>query len=261
MKLKKLKPVTPGTRHQLRLEKSQLSNCSYISKNLIKNKHRFMGRSSLNGRITSWHRGAGCKKKARILDFENNNKISVVIGISYDPGRTAFISTNFDFLTKTFFLTSVPNFVYPGFIYSCGKNFKDLKLGFRTSINRIPSGSVISNLSLSKLNKAKYCRSAGTQAQIIQKSELISKIKLSSGKIINVLNTGYATLGVNSNIKSNLVQLGKAGINRLKGFRPIVRGIAMNPVDHPHGGRTNSGFVKVTPWGIPTKSKLKRKNK
>jgi len=138
-----------------------------------------------------------------------------------------------------------------------------LRLGFRTLLKNIPTGTIINCLSLQKDKKVKYIRSAGTFGQIIQKNILSCHIKLPSNQIIIVSANSYATIGVISNLKNNLVVLGKAGRNRLMGHRPSVRGIAMNPVDHPHGGRTNGGRPSVTPWGIPTKGKptVKFKNR
>jgi large subunit ribosomal protein L2 len=259
MKLIKLKPNTPGTRHAIKIDKSLLLKDSFLFKNLIKHKHSSQGRSSLYGRITVRHKGSGCKKKYRDIKFNSFNHTSVVIAIAYDPYRTSFISLNFDLSRQKFFTTIAPHSLYTGFVHSCQQKFDYLRFGYRTAFIAIPPGSVVNNISVSPKHKAIYARAAGTSCQIVQKTSRISKIRLPSGKIIDVNNNSYATLGVNSNIQHKLTCSGKAGKNRLKGVRPTVRGIAMNPVDHPHGGRTNSGFVYVTPWGIPTKGK-KTKN-
>ena len=132
-----------------------------------------------------------------------------------------------------------------------------MKLGFRTVLKNIPTGSVINCLSFSKLKNQKinFIRSAGTFGQIVQKNFLFSKIKLPSNQIIEVPTSSFATIGSVSNNLQKFIVFGKAGRRRLLGNRPSVRGIAMNPVDHPHGGRTNGGRPSVTPWGIPTKGK------
>ena len=259
MKLIKLKPNTPGTRHAIKIDKSLLLKNNFLFKNLIKYKHSFQGRSSLGGRITVRHKGSGCKKKYRDIRFDNFEHTSLVIAIAYDPYRTSFISLNFDLLRKQFFTTIASHSLYTGFVHSCQQKFDYLKFGYRTAFTTIPPGSVVSNISLLLNHKTVYARSAGTSCQLIQKTSNTSKIRLPSGKIIDINNKSYATLGINSNIQHKLTCSGKAGKNRLRGIRPTVRGIAMNPVDHPHGGRTNSGFVYVTPWGIPTKGKKTKK--
>ena len=132
------------------------------------------------------------------------------------------------------------------------------------TLKSVPPGSIIHSLSVSSIKNAQYIRSAGTFGQLIQKDLQHCKIKLPSGQIITVPLDSYVTLGIVSNFQHNLTYIGKAGRNRLNGIRPTVRGVAMNPVDHPHGGRTNGGRPSVTPWGIPTKGmptvkkKLKR---
>jgi large subunit ribosomal protein L2 len=122
-------------------------------------------------------------------------------------------------------------------------------------MSQIPAGSIIHSISLDYKKESSLVRSAGTFCQIVQKSLNQIKIKLPSGSVISCPSTSFATLGSVSNFQHNLTLIGKAGKNRLLGKRPSVRGIAMNPVDHPHGGRTNGGMPSVTPWGIPTKGK------
>lgn len=259
MKLIKLNSITPGTRHTVKIAKYLLLKNNFLFKGLIKYKHKFSGRSSVTGRITTRGRGSSCKKKYRHLNFFNENTTSVVIAVCYDPNRTSFIALNFDLNKKVFFTTIASEFLFSGFIYNCSKKTNMLKLGYRTNVNLIPAGSVVNNLSFAKKAYSKYSRAAGTSCQVVQKTNFLSKIRLPSGKIMDVLNNSFATLGNNSNVQNKLICIGKAGKNRLKGWRSKVRGIAMNPVDHPHGGRTNSGFVYVTPWGLPTKGKKTKK--
>ena len=262
MKLKNVKPITNGSRHQLNLMKSFLSkNNSFFKKALAPSK-QFSGRSTLTGRITVRHQGSGCKRLFRTLEETNLNSYSLVVSTFYDPKRSAFISLNFNFTTKTFFLKLLTESVFPGSILSCDKTNTDLRLGYRTVLKNIPTGSILHSIALSANKKAQYIKSAGTYGQLIQKDFKMCKIKLPSSAILTLPIESYATLGTVSNKLHNLEVIGKAGRNRLKGIRPSVRGIAMNPVDHPHGGRTNGGMPPVTPWGKPTRGKpTVKKNK
>ena len=262
MKLIKLKPTTGGTRHQLNIQKNLLAKENNIIKKFLVGTKNNAGKSSINGRTTVWHKGGGCKSKLRTLKFVDNESNSIVICTMYDPKRSSFISLNFDLNTKTFFQNLSTSNVYAGSIVSFNFKQKDLFLGDRTTIDNIPPGSIIHSLTLnSKKSKATFATSAGTYCQVIQKHINSCKLKLPSGSIISVPINSLATLGSVSNSQQNLVQVGKAGRNRLKGIRPTVRGVAMNPVDHPHGGRTNGGRPSVTPWGKPTKGKPTVKKK
>jgi large subunit ribosomal protein L2 len=255
MKLNKVKPNTNGVRHQLNLTKSLLSKNNRIFKSSLKGLKSNAGRSTINGRITTRHRGAGCKSAFRQLDKTNKVMHGIVLTTLFDPKRSSFISLNYNFITSNFFLNPVTESVYTGSIISCDKSNTDLKLGYRTILKNIPTGSLVHSLSISDDKKSQYIKSAGTFGQLIQKDFKLCKVKLPSGIIITLSINSYATLGTVSNKLHNLVVLGKAGRNRLKGIRPSVRGIAMNPVDHPHGGRSNGGKPPVTPWGKPTRGK------
>ena len=171
----------------------------------------------------------------------------------HDPFRNSFISLVFDFKTSLFFNILSTSKLMPGSVVLTTNKKSDLNLGYRILLQNIPTGSIFHSLSLK--NTIKYARSAGTACQLIQKLANNCKVKLPSGVIIDVDAQSFGTLGSISNSQQNLISIGKAGKNRLKGIRPTVRGIAMNPVDHPHGGRTNGGRPSVTPWGIPTKGK------
>lgn len=264
MKIIKLKPVTNGLRHCQKIEKYLLSKTNKLSKNSIKRIFYANGRSRSTGRITSWHKGGGNKNLFRKVNFLNKDSNSIIISTMYDPCRSSFIYLNFDLDRKIFFRTLSIDSLYPGSLTCCNANISDLKLGFRTQLKNIPVGSLISNISLSENKSSQFIKSAGTYGQIVQSSLKKAKIRLPSNKIIQVSLNSFATVGVVSNTQHNLVVLGKAGKNRHLGRRPIVRGIAMNPVDHPHGGRTNGGRPSVTPWGLPTKGgfylKKKKKN-
>lgn len=253
MQISKFKPYTNGIRHRTNIRKNLLSKVNSLVKQTIVGFRRFKGRSSETGRITTRHLGGGCKKKFRILELSDIKKQSVVISIMYDPYRSSFISLNFDFISNTFFRTLATAGVGPGSLQECNRKKVDLKLGNRTDLEHVPPGSVLHSLSLN--SKIKYARSAGTYFQIIQKDSSICKVRLPSGFIKKTPISSFGTMGVVSNFQYSSTYLGKAGQSRLLGIRPSVRGIAMNPVDHPHGGRTNGGRPSVTPWGIPTKGK------
>lgn len=263
MKLIKLRPNTNGTRHVIKIQKNLLAKTNKFSKQSIGGLKNYSGRSSITGRITVWHKGGGCKKLFRELNFSNTEVNAVVVCIMHDPFRSSFVSLNFDLDNLIFFRTLSTNLVYPGSLFCCTKLKNDLKLGNRIQMNHIPAGSIVHSLSLNSKRNSSIGRSAGTFCQIVQKSLNFCKIKLPSGSVINCSSTSFATLGSVSNFQHNLISIGKAGTNRLLGKRPTVRGIAMNPVDHPHGGRTNGGMPSVTPWGIPTKGKptVKKKEK
>jgi len=255
MKILKLKPNTNGTRHTIKIQKNLLSKTNKLSKQTIAGIKNFSGRSSTTGRITVWHKGGGCKKLFRKINYLNTETNAIVVCIMYDPFRSSFVSFNFDLDRFVFFRTISTQFVYPGSFFCCTKTIKDLNLGNRIQMSQIPAGSIIHSISLDYKKESSLVRSAGTFCQIVQKSLNQIKIKLPSGSVISCPSTSFATLGSVSNFQHNLTLIGKAGKNRLLGKRPSVRGIAMNPVDHPHGGRTNGGMPSVTPWGIPTKGK------
>jgi large subunit ribosomal protein L2 len=259
MLLFKKNPITNGLRHQIVLQKNLLSKTNRLIKSLLLGSKKKSGRSTVTGRITVRHKGGGVKRCFRYINTSNEFVYSITIAICYDPFKNSFISLQYDFLKNIFFYNKATNLVLPGALISCSSKFNgDFFLGSRFQIKNIPTGSLLHSLSI-KNNKIKYIRSAGSFGQLIQKDFIQSKIRLPSGKIFVLSTNNYATLGVSSNLKFNLISIGKAGKNRLKGKRPSVRGIAMNPVDHPHGGRTNGGCVWVTPWGIPTKGKSTKK--
>jgi large subunit ribosomal protein L2 len=262
MILIKYKPVTNGIRHQVNIKKSLLSKTNCLFKQAIVGLKQSGGRSSSNGRTTVWHKGRACKSNFRKIKFTSESFNSIVVCVMYDPNRNAFVSLNFDLDKFSFFLTLATNFIYSGSLISCTSQKTEFSLGNRTLIDNIPAGSIVHSLtSSSNKNKTIFSRSAGTYCQLIQKGLKECKVRLPSGSIITTPFDSYATLGVISNVNQKFTVLGKAGRNRLKGIRPTTRGVAMNPVDHPHGGRTNGGRPSVTPWGISTKGKPTVKNK
>jgi len=249
---------TPGTRHSVQLSKFLLFKNNKLVKTLTHNHKRKNGRSPSTGHITSWHRGGGCKNIYRKINFDNKTTFSIVLGIMYDSNRNNLISLNFDLIKKTFFNSNAILNTYAGSLLTCQQKINDFYLGYRSKILNLPVGSLLSNLS-KNADFSSLVRSAGTFAQLIQKKDNYCKIRLPSNKIITLSINSYATIGINSNLQANRVVIGKAGRNRLKNIRPTVRGIAMNPVDHPHGGRSNGGCHPMTPWGIKTRGKKTRK--
>ena len=261
MKLKKFKPTSPGVRHRLSLYKNLLGKNSHLSKSLVLPLQRAFGRSTSNGRITSWHRGGGAKRKFRVFKGKNFFGGFIVISIFYDPNRSSYVALVFDIVSKTFEFNVSPSRVSPGSCFIYADNLDERNLGSRASLKSIPPGSIIHNVGVKDSRLGLFGRAAGTSCRIIQKRDGIVKLKLPSGKLVDVSSNFFATLGSVGNSEHRFVVPGKAGYSRLRGRRPIVRGIAMNPVDHPHGGRTNGGRPSVTPWGKPTKGKPTVKNK
>ena len=259
MSLVKLNSTSNGVRHQIKFKKNLLCKNNRLIKNLLIGTKKWAGRNTTTGRITVRHQGSGCKKLYRLIAFNNNHFFALIIGTVYDPNRNIFISLNFNLITQKFFHTSAIVNLSPGSLILCKESVTEFRLGYRLKLKSIPVGSLIHNISINYNFKIKYIKSAGTYGQLIQKNKFSCKIKLPSGQILTLLPVSYATIGILSNIDHNKIIVGKAGINRLKGIRPSVRGIAMNPVDHPHGGRTNGGCPSMTPWGKPTRGKPTKK--
>lgn len=250
-KLVTANPITPGTRHKKYVSKNVLIKKNNLLKHLIFNIQRAFGRSASSGHITISSRGSGCKKLYRKLSFFNSSSLGVVLFSMYDPNRTAYISAVFDFLQLKFFFIPTVHQQCVGSIVGCKEPNYRYYLGFRYQLQHHKNGAFLSFLCLNTNKFAKYIKAAGTYGQLLFRSKTICKIRLPSNQIITLPSQCFATFGPVSNIYHRFISIGKAGRNRLKGFRPKVRGIAMNPVDHPHGGRTNGGCCWVTPWGKP----------
>lgn len=219
----------------------------------IKNKEQglvnFAGRNN-SGKITVKHKGGGHKKKFKQLNF-NEIKIStgITCSILYDPRWIANIAAIYDFYNKTAFYILAPKNLKIGDIFKTNNTVKP-KLSYSLPLNQIPVGSYIYNISTQILNWATISRAAGTFSIIQEQSLHFTKIKLSSGKIKTIYSTNYASLGIVSNELLFLWKLKKAGQNRWLNKRPIIRGVAMNPIDHPHGGGEGKKSGKnKTPWG------------
>jgi len=256
MKIIKTKAINNSSRHQVKLSKFLLAKKVNFINGIVVPKKSSFGRSQPSGRISSWHRQRGVKKQYRPIENLNHAGLYITLFSAYDPNRTSFSSVIFDLVAKKFKNYLSTSAVVPGCLIQTKRKLPRYRLGYRMQLRNLPTGSLINNVGNYLGNKISYVKAAGTVGQIIQVSSDFCKVKLPSGKLIDIPASRYATLGSVSNEKNNLVYKGKAGRNRNLGRRPIVRGIAMNPVDHPHGGRTNGGRPSVTPWGLPTKSKF-----
>lgn len=254
MIFKKFKPSNSSLRHLKLLKKEKGFSLNSPLKNKTFFKKNFGGRNN-QGTITIFQKGGGSKKLIRQIDFLRNNIKGVVEKIEYDPNRTSFISRVFDHnLNYHFYILATANLKRGDYIQS-GKN-SPLKEGNSLPIYNIPIGFLIHNISIRPKFKGQLIRSAGTVGQLVQKDKKYARIKLPSGEQRLVLIENTATLGSLSNSNHRYVVDGKAGRSRWKNKRPNVRGVAMNPIDHPHGGgegKTSGGRPSVTPWGKPTK--------
>ena len=260
--LKHLKPVTPGQRGTVLVSKKHLWNGDPYKKLTIPTKST--GGRNNQGRITSRRKGGGVKRKYRIIDFKRNkfDIAAEVIRNEYDPNRSTFISlVKYEDGEYRYILS--PQKLKVGDKIISGNNV-EIKDGNCLPLKNIPVGTSIHNIELKPGAGGQLVRSAGTSAQLISKEETYAQIKLVSGEIRNINKNVLATIGVLSNPDQKNIKLGKAGRNRYAGNRPKVRGVVMNPVDHPHGGgegRTSGGRHPVTPWGVSTKGKKTRRNK
>ena len=248
MKLKIVNPTTPSQRNLIKITNKTLEKTPLI-KTKIKGLKNSTGRNH-SGKITSRHKGGGHKQKYRHIDFNRtSNSIGIVTGLEYDPNRTGYIASIFDFVTKSYSYIVAPEELTLGDIVKSGSNAEP-KLGHSLPIAKIPVGSLLYNVS-SRINKpAQISRSAGTFSYLIEKTPKYCRLKISSGKQIIISINCYASMGVVSNELHFLTTLGKAGRSRWLNKRPTVRGVAMNPVDHPHGGGEGRKSGKnLTPWG------------
>lgn len=261
MALRKLKPTTPATRYYSISSFDEITK-SKPEKSLLAPLKKSGGRNN-HGRVTSRHRGGGHKRRYRIIDFKRNNGMSAeVIAVEYDPNRTARIALiKYENGEKNYIIA--PDGIKVGEKIE-SSNDADLKSGNALTISAIPVGTFIHNIEMKPGKGGQIARSAGTSAQIIAKDTVYSQIKLPSGEVRMINNNCKATLGVVSNTDHENISLGKAGRSRWLGRRPHVRGVAMNPVDHPMGGgegKTSGGGHPVSPWGLPAKGYKTRKKK
>tara|TARA_B100000989_G_scaffold291615_1_gene266307 strand:+ start:2165 stop:2989 length:825 start_codon:yes stop_codon:yes gene_type:complete len=262
MSLKSYKPTSPGQRQLVTVTRDELYN-GKPEKTLTVGLSKSGGRNN-TGRITSWHRGGGHKRKYRIVDFKRvKHDIQASIErIEYDPNRSSFIALiKYEDGQKSYILS--PQKIRVGDKVISGKKV-DIKPGNAMPISSIPLGTLLHNVELKPGKGGQIARAAGTYVQLIGRDQAYSILRLSSGEVRLVLSTCMATIGSVSNSDNKNRNDGKAGRSRWMGRRPHVRGVAMNPIDHPHGGgegRTSGGRHPVTPWGKPTKGKRTRSNK
>ena len=262
MPLKIFKSYTKSTRGTVLVDRKNLWKGKSL-KSLTLGKHSTGGRNNL-GRITSRSRGSGHKHKYREIDFhrKKDDLKAIVERIEYDPNRSAHVALlKYEDGVMSYILA--PNKINIGDEIVSGRN-KEIKVGNCMQLSDIPIGTDIHNIELFPNGGGKLVRSAGSSAQISGTDENYCIIKLSSGEIRKVINTARATIGSVSNTDHQNIKIGKAGRNRWKGRRPSVRGVAMNPVDHPHGGgegKTSGGRSPVSPWSQSAKGLKTRKNK
>ncbi len=263
MALKQYKPDTPGQRGLVLVDRSQLWKGDPV-KSLTEGLRKKGGRNN-QGYITARRIGGGHKRRYRKIDFKRNklDVTAVVERIEYDPNRTAFIAL-IKYSDDELAYILAPQRLSVGDEIVSGKTGVDIKPGNAMPMAAMPVGTIIHNVEMKQGKGGQMARSAGTYAQIIGKDQGYAQVRLSSGEIRLVRAECMATVGAVSNPDQQNINLGKAGRKRWLGKRPSVRGVAMNPVDHPHGGgegRTSGGRHPVTPWGKPTKGKKTRSNK
>ncbi len=262
MALKSFNPTTPGRRGLVLVDRSGLWK-GKPERSLTEGLKSMGGRNN-NGRITARRRGGGHKRRYRIIDFKRlkYDMEATVERLEYDPYRTAFIAL-LKYSDGDLSYILAPQRLRAGDNVISGKAV-DIKPGNAMPMQSIPVGTIIHNIEMKVGKGGQVARSAGTYAQIIGKDQGYAQLRLSSGELRMVRAECMATIGAVSNPDQQNIKLGKAGRKRWLGKRPQVRGVAMNPIDHPHGGgegRTSGGRHPVTPWGKPTKGKRTRSNK
>jgi large subunit ribosomal protein L2 len=262
MALKSFNPITPSTRQLVLVDRSELWKGKPVKK-LTEGLSSAGGRNN-TGRVTMWGRGGGHKRSYRIVDFKRRkfDMPGTVERIEYDPNRTAFIALiGYEDGEQAYILA--PQRLKVGDKVIAGEK-ADVKPGNAMPLKNIPVGTVIHNVELKPGKGGQMARSAGNFAQLVGRDQGLALLRLSSGEVRMVRGECMATIGAVSNPDHQNVNYGKAGRMRWLGQRPSVRGVAMNPIDHPHGGgegRTSGGRHPVTPWGKPTKGKKTRSNK
>ena len=258
----KCKPTSPGRRFVVKVTNPDLYKGRPHAP-LLEKKGKSGGRNNA-GRITTRHRGGGHKQQYRIVDFRRNKDgiPAVVERIEYDPNRTAHIALlKYSDGERRYIIA--PKGLKTGDELLSGID-SPIKAGNTLPLRNIPQGSIVHCVEMKPGKGAQLIRSAGASAQLVARDGAYVTLRLRSGEMRKVLVDCRATLGEVSNGEHNLRSLGKAGAKRWRGVRPTVRGVAMNPVDHPHGGgegRTSGGRHPVSPWGVPTKGRKTRSNK
>src|SRR5687768_7262864 len=259
MALKTFKPVTPSQRELVIVDRSELWKGEPV-KALTEGLRQKGGRNN-TGRVTVRWRGGGHKRRYRVVDFrrQKDGMPAIVERLEYDPNRTAFLAlVKYEDGELAYILA--PQRLKAGDVVVSGERV-DVKPGNAMPLKSIPVGTIVHNVELKPGKGGQMARAAGTFVQLVGRDQGNALLRMSSGEVRMVQSECMATIGAVSNPDNQNTALGKAGRARWLGIRPSTRGIAMNPVDHPHGGRTNGGMHWVTPWGISTKGKKTRHNK
>ena len=262
MAIVKTKPTSAGRRHVVKIVGEELYKGRAYAP-LLEKQSKSGGRNNY-GRITTRHVGGGHRQHYRLIDFKRTKDgiPATVERLEHDPNRSAHIAL-LKYADGERRYIIAPKGVSAGDVLESGVN-APIRKGNALPLRNIPLGSTVHGIELKPGKGAQIARSAGTSAQLVAREGNYATLRLRSGEMRKVLAECRATLGEVSNSEHSLRQLGKAGAKRWRGVRPTVRGVAMNPVDHPHGGgegRTSGGRHPVTPWGVPTKGHKTRKNK
>lgn len=262
MALVKVKPTSPGRRAVVKVVNANLHKGSSLA-SLTEKKNRTAGRN-VHGHVTTRHMGGGHKKHYRVIDFHRNKDgvSSIVERLEYDPNRTANIAL-------LLYADGDRRYIIATKGMSVGQKIQSgvdapIKPGNALPIRNIPVGTTIHCIEIMPGKGAQLVRSAGASAQLLAREGSYAQVRLRSGEIRKIHVECRATIGEVGNEENSLRKIGKAGAQRWRGIRPTVRGVAMNPVDHPHGGgegRTGEGRVPVSPWGTPAKGYRTRNNK
>lgn len=262
MAIKSHKPTSPGRRTYTAVDTSKLDR-KRPERGLVRSSARSAGRNN-SGRVTVRHRGGGARRLIRVVDFKRDKDgvPARVAALEYDPNRSAFIALlHYADGEKRYILAPVG--ISAGDHVLAGDT-ADIKPGNALALIKIPVGTIVHNVELYPGRGGQFCRAAGTYAQVIAKEGNHALLRMPSGEVRKVLATCTATVGQVGNIQHENISLGKAGRNRWLGQRPKVRGVAMNPIDHPLGGgegRSSGGRHPVSPWGMPTKGYKTRSRK
>lgn len=262
MALKTFRPTTPSQRQLVLVSREGLYKGKPVKK-LTEGLTKSGGRNNL-GRITGRHIGGGHKRTYRVIDFKRTRRdeTATVERLEYDPNRTAFIAlVSYADGEQSYILA--PQRLKEGDVIEAGEK-SDIKPGNALPLKNIPVGTIVHNVEMKPGKGGQLARAAGAYAQLVGKDSGNALLKLRSGEVRIIPSDCYATIGAVSNPDNQNINLGKAGRKRWMGKRPTVRGVVMNPIDHPHGGgegRTSGGRHPVTPWGKCTKGMRTRKNK
>ena len=260
MIFKIIKPTTPSRRQLLRLNDTKNLSKIPVLKNKIAGKKKLAGKNH-SGKITIYHKGNGVKNKYRQLLLNRTFDFTgIVCSLEYDPNRSAYLASIHDYINGQFFYIIAPQNLKIGDIVKTGKEIKP-SLGSSLPLKEIPIGTPIYNISIKPRQKPKISRAAGTFSFLKNKTEKYAIVELSSNKNRYIPLNSYASVGKVSKEFHFLIRLGKAGQSRWLNKRPTVRGVAMNPIDHPHGGgEGKKSGQNLTPWGKPNTHKTRKTN-